>query len=55
MCIRDRDYTPLDGEMMDLAAFANLGRKGVQLLMSESTNSERPGYTMSEQLSLIHI
>ena len=43
------DYTPLDGEMMDLAAFANLGRKGVQLLMSESTNSERPGYTMSEQ------
>lgn len=43
------DYTPLDGEMMDLAAFANIGRKGVQLLMSESTNSERPGYTMSEQ------
>ncbi len=43
------DYTPLDGENMDLAAFANLGRQGVSLLMSDSTNSERPGYTMSEQ------
>ena len=43
------DHTPLDGEKMDLAAFARLGQQGVLLLMSDSTNAERPGYTMSEQ------
>lgn len=44
------DHTPLDGEKMDLAAFGQLGRQGVLLLMSDSTNAERPGYTMSEQM-----
>ncbi len=43
------DHTPLDGETMDLASFAELGREGVLLLMSDSTNAERPGYTVSEQ------
>ncbi len=43
------DHTPLDGKTMDLASFAELGREGVLLLMSDSTNAERPGYTVSEQ------
>lgn len=43
------DYTPIDGEVMDFARFAELGREGVLLLMSDSTNVERPGYTMSER------
>ncbi len=43
------DHTPLDGQTMDLGAFAELGREGVLLLMSDSTNAERPGYTISEQ------
>ncbi len=43
------DHTPLDGQTIDLGAFAQLGREGVLLLMSDSTNSERPGYTISEQ------
>lgn len=42
------DYTPIDGKQMDFARFAELGSKGVLALMSDSTNSERPGYTMSE-------
>ncbi len=42
------DYTPIDGNLIDLARFAELGKKGVLALMSDSTNSERPGYTMSE-------
>ena len=42
------DYTPIDGKLIDLARFAELGKKGVLALMSDSTNSERPGYTMSE-------
>ena len=42
------DYTPIDGEVMDFQRFAELGRQGVKLLMSDSTNVERPGYTMSE-------
>ena len=42
------DATPVTGEMLDLARFAELGKKGVTLLMSDSTNAERPGYTMSE-------
>ena len=42
------DYTPIDGEMMDFGRLAELGNKGVLALMSDSTNSERKGYTMSE-------
>ena len=42
------DTTPVTGEMIDLARFAELGKQGVTLLMSESTNAERTGYTMSE-------
>lgn len=43
------DYTPIEGEPMDLARLAELGRKGVLLLLCDSTNVERPGYTMSER------
>ncbi len=43
------DYTPIEGSVIDLARFAELGSKGVLALMSDSTNSERPGYTMSER------
>ena len=43
------DYTPIDGDVIDLNRFAELGNKGVLLLMSDSTNAERPGYTMSER------
>jgi len=43
------DTTPIDGEMIDLARFAHYGRKGVLALLSDSTNAERPGYTMSER------
>ena len=43
------DYTPVDGEVIDLPKFAELGHKGVLLLMAESTNVEREGYTMSER------
>ena len=42
------DYTPIDGEMIDFGRLAALGNKGVLALMSDSTNSERKGYTMSE-------
>jgi ribonuclease J len=42
------DYTPIDGMVADLPRFAELGRKGVILMMADSTNVERPGYTMSE-------
>ena len=42
------DYTPIDGEMMDFGRLAALGNKGVLALMSDSTNAERKGYTMSE-------
>ncbi len=42
------DYTPIDRAMIDLHRFAELGRQGVLLLMADSTNVERPGYTMSE-------
>ncbi len=44
------DYTPIDSETIDFARFADLGKKGVLLLMSDSTNVERPGYTMSERI-----
>jgi ribonuclease J len=43
------DYTPIDGEVIDLARFAQLGQKGVLALLADSTNVERPGYTMSEK------
>ena len=42
------DYTPIDGEVLDLHRFAELGKEGVLLLMSDSTNAERKGFTMSE-------
>ncbi|HHU63940.1 MAG TPA: ribonuclease J [Clostridiales bacterium] len=44
------DYTPIDGEVIDLNKFAELGQKGVLLLMADSTNTERPGYTLSEKI-----
>lgn len=44
------DYTPVDGEPIDLSKLAELGRKGVLLLMSDSTNATRRGYTRSEKL-----
>ncbi len=43
------DPTPIDGEMIDLGRIGELGKKGVLLLMSDSTNAERRGYTMSER------
>ena len=43
------DYTPIDGELTDFARFAELGKKGVLVMMADSTNVERPGYTMSER------
>lgn len=42
------DYTPMGGGVIDLAAFAEYGKKGVLALLSDSTNSERPGMSMSE-------
>lgn len=44
------DYTPIDGEHIDLGRLAALGNKGVLALMSDSTNAERKGYTMSESI-----
>jgi len=44
------DYTPIDGEIIDLARFAKLGTQKVLLLMADSTNVERAGYTLSEQV-----
>jgi len=43
------DYTPIEGKPIDLARFAELGNKGVLLLMCDSTNVERTGFTMSER------
>lgn len=43
------DSTPIDGEMIDLGRIGELGKKGILLLMSDSTNAERKGYTMSER------
>ena len=43
------DYTPIDGEPMDIARFAHYGSKGVLALLSDSTNVERPGHTQSER------
>jgi ribonuclease J len=44
------DQTPVDGELTDLATFSNYGGEGVLALMSDSTNVEREGYTLSEKL-----
>ena len=43
------DYSPIDGNMIDLARFGELGSKGVLALMADSTNAEREGYTRSER------
>ncbi len=43
------DYTPIEGGIIDLARFGELGNKGVLALLSESTNAERPGYTATER------
>ena len=43
------DITPIDGEMMNLTRLGEIGKKGVLLLMCESTNAERPGHTPSEK------
>lgn len=43
------DCTPIEGKMIDLAKFGELGNQGVLALMSDSTNVERAGYTMSER------
>lgn len=43
------DHTPLSGESIDLPRLAAIGEKGVKLMLGESTNVERDGYTMSEQ------
>ena len=42
------DFTPIDGKIMDLGRIAELGHQGILALMSDSTNSERKGFTMSE-------
>ncbi|MCD8325863.1 MAG: ribonuclease J [Lachnospiraceae bacterium] len=43
------DYTPVFGDSIDLARFAELGRQGVLALMPDSTNAERPGFSPSER------
>lgn len=43
------DYEPIDGEMTDLPRLGEIGRKGVNLLLCESTNVCRKGYSMSEK------
>ena len=43
------DYTPIDSKPMDLQRIAEIGNKGVLLLLSDSTNVQRPGHTMSER------
>ncbi len=43
------DYTPIDDHVIDLQRFGELGRRGVLALFMDSTNVERPGYTMSER------
>ncbi len=44
------DPTPIDSPMIDLARIGQLGKEGVLLLMSDSTNAERPGISMSERM-----
>ena len=43
------DYTPVFGDAIDLQRFAEIGRKGVLAVMCDTTNAERPGFTMSER------
>ena len=43
------DYTPVFWDAIDLQRFAEIGKKGVLALMCDSTNAERPGFTMSER------
>jgi len=43
------DYTPVFGDAIDLQRFAELGKKGVLVMMSDSTNAEKPGFTQSER------
>lgn len=43
------DFEPIDGEVIDLPRIAEIGKKGVTLMLGESTNVERPGYTISEK------
>ena len=43
------DYTPIDGERMDLQRISNLGKEGIALLMADSTNVERQGHSLSEK------
>ena len=43
------DYTPIDGKIMDFGRIAELGKEGILALMSDSTNAERKGFTMSER------
>lgn len=43
------DYTPVFGDAIDLGRFAEIGKKGVLALMCDSTNAERPGFTLSER------
>ena len=43
------DYTPIDGKIMDFGRIAELGNQGILALMSDSTNAERKGFTMSEK------
>lgn len=43
------DYTPIDGQKMDLQRISNLGKEGIALLMADSTNVERQGHSLSEK------
>lgn len=44
------DFTPIDGEPIDLSKFAEIGRRGVDLMLADSTNVLRPGHTESERV-----
>ena len=44
------DYTPVDGDPIDLSKLAEIGKRGVTLMLCESTNATRPGFTQSERV-----
>ncbi|MDD6154755.1 MAG: ribonuclease J [Eubacteriales bacterium] len=44
------DYTPLDGDPINLTRYAEIGKKGVDVMLADSTNVLRPGFTPSEQV-----